>query len=47
MICPIMSAGLIVRQDDFISCKGEDCALWDIERDCCGLRALSPSEVQG
>ena len=45
MICPIMTVGTI-GTGDYVACKGEDCAMWDVERDCCGLRVLSPTEAR-
>lgn len=48
LICPLMTIGTI-GTGDYVACKGEDCAMWDVERDCCGLRVPSliyTSEVQ-
>jgi hypothetical protein len=37
-ICPIMSAGNMTKTfSDTISCKKENCAIWDSDRNCCGL----------
>lgn len=45
MICPIMTIGTI-GTGDHVACKGEDCAMWDFERECCGLRVLSLTEAR-
>ena len=45
MLCPIMTIGCI-ETGDHVACKGEDCAMWDFERECCGLRVLSPTEAR-
>lgn len=48
MICPIITAGGMADHDDGMmqDCLREDCAMWDVERDCCGLRTLSPSDAK-
>lgn len=43
MMCPILSMHPGAPKT---RCEREDCAMWDVERDCCGLRVLAPSEVQ-
>ena len=45
MICPIMTVGTI-ETGDYVHCVGEDCSMWDVERECCGLRVLSPTEAR-
>lgn len=45
-ICPFLTIYSKVNPV-LAECMGEDCAMWCIERDCCGLRVLSPSEVHG
>ena len=45
MICPIMTIGTI-KTGAHYACMKEDCAMWDFERECCGLRVLSPTEAR-
>ena len=43
MMCPILSS----HPDAPVTrCDKENCAMWDFERECCGLRVLSLTEAR-
>lgn len=41
LICPFISAGRMCDTGTTARCQKASCAIWDLERNCCGLRACS------
>lgn len=51
--CPIYTLAYILHprseeafKNNAVRCEQADCALWDEQRDCCGLKACSKIEVK-